>query len=154
MASWRERTPPAPTIFLRPERFDRGGEIGGAGVDVDAVGAGPAGDPRVVVDEAGDAARRGDRHERLGQALQGVRIGRIGGDDQRGDVAAGERSADQPRQRRRRRCRAASPGRGDSGSFPPLAWIDPRRFRSRPRGPRCPRLVAKYGCHQPLAETL
>ena len=44
--------------------------------------------------------------QRLGEALQGVRIGSVGGDDERGDVAAGERIADQRPATPPARCRS------------------------------------------------
>src|SRR5207344_2546973 len=61
-----------PYDLLAPERFDGGGEVGGAAVDMNAVCAGPSDDTRIVVDEGGDTARGRDRDERLGRALQDV----------------------------------------------------------------------------------
>ena len=115
----------------------------------------PADDPRIVVDEPGDAARRGDRHELLGRALQDVRIGRIDGDDQGRDVTAGESGADQPPAtppasiaERRDQAQATA------ATFPPRACIDPRGSGIARAAPDAARLVAKDGYHEPLAATI
>ena len=90
IASWRERRPPAPTMsFGRSLRWPSARSAMPLSMWTPSALA-PAGDPRVVVDEGRDAARLRDR-ARAPRRARCRRRSAFGGDDQRRDVAAGER---------------------------------------------------------------
>ena len=86
-------SPPAPTISFGRSFSIAAGEVGDAAVDVDAVGAGPPGDARIVVDERRDAAGLRARDDAPRQGAAGGR--RPPAMMSGGDVAAGERIVDE-----------------------------------------------------------